>query len=175
MFWTMIGIARLLFSLGKDVNIRPSIFNTTTCALRSAAGALWKASLIAVFVYALGISTVFLSPSRPSLIAIAVIGLFGVFVIVYFVYPQINVHRVLSRLKRQKLEALIRQIETSFDKVTQEPTPVNIAQLRDLFDLQHIVNGRSSWSFGIREFLILISSVIIPLLLILLKYMLAEM
>ena len=171
MFLTMVGIARMMSSLGKDVSIRPSIFDTKTSALRVVIAALWKVALVAVFVYALGISTLFLCPDKPPEIAIAVSGAFGVFVLAYFVYPQVNVHKTLSRLKRQKLEALIGQIENSFDKVTQEPTPANIAQLRDLFDLQHIVNSKKSWTFGSKELLILIGSVIIPLIVVLAKYL----
>ena len=169
MFLVMVGIARMMSSLGKDVSIRPSIFDTKTSALRVVTAALWKVALVAVFVYALGLSTLCIRQNTPGLITLGISGIAGVFVVAYVIYPQVNVHKTLSRLKRQKLEALIGQIEKSFNKVTQDPTPANIAQLRDLFDLQHIVNSKKAWAFGIRELLILISSVIIPLILALVK------
>ena len=53
----------------------------------------------------------------------------------------------------------------TFDDVAKNPTPTNINQLRELFDLQHVVNGKKSWSFGTTELLILLGTVLIPLIL----------
>lgn len=95
---------------------------------------------------------------------------FGVFIIVYYVVPQVNIHKFLVELKRSRLKVLVEQIDRSFDKVSSAPTPENISQLRDLFHLQNIVNGKRSWSFGAGELLMLIGSIIIPLMLFFINY-----
>ena len=87
----------------------------------------------------------------------------------YFIVPQINIHKTLLRLKRERLGALVKQIDNTFDDVSKNPTPTNISQLRELFDLQHVVNGKKSWSFGATELLILLGTVLIPLILFILE------
>jgi len=181
MFCTMVGIARMMSALGKDVSIRPSVFDTKTSPLRMAIAALWKVALVAALVYALGISSlllcyskiqtggVTLADNKIPLGTLILSGVFGIFIVGYFIRPQLNVHKTLSRLKSQKLQALIGQIETAFDNVAREPTAANIRQLRDLFDLQVIVNGKASWAFGCKELLLLIGSVVIPVLVVLIK------
>ncbi len=140
MLWTMLGVAALMSSLGKDVNIRPSIFDSSTSALRAAASVLWKVSLTAVLTYILGISPIFLFSIHPGAAYMIVICTFGIFVLLYFIIPQMNIHKTLVRLKGDRLRTLVAQIDNAFDKVTQGPTPENINQLRNLFDLQKAVN-----------------------------------
>lgn len=164
MFWTMLGIARLTNSLGKDVKIKPSIFDSNTSSLRAASNVLWKVSLTAALVYLLGISpNFFYGFKAQTLSAIVIVG-FGVFVVLYFIIPQTNIHKTLLRVKRERLAVLVNQIDATFDRVAENPTQEDISQLRELFDLQHVVNGRKSWSFGMSELLILLGTVIIPLI-----------
>ena len=169
MFWAMLGIAGLMLSLGKDVNIKPSIFDTSTSSLRTASSVLWKVSFIAALTYILGVSQIFLCSIEIDTLSKIIIVFFGTFVVLYFIVPQINIHKTLLRLKRERLGALVKQIDNTFDDVSKNPTPTNINQLRKLFDLQHVVNGKKSWSFGATELLILLGTVLIPLILFILE------
>ena len=94
---------------------------------------------------------------------------FGAFIIAYYIVPQVNIHKHLVRLKQARLRVLVEQIDHSFDRVAEQPSPENISQLRDLFHLQNIVNGKKSWSFGFGELLALIGSIMIPLALFLIQ------
>lgn len=170
MLWTMYGIGRFTASLGKDVEIRPSIFDSTTSSLRAVSSVIWKVSFTAAAVYALGISIYFFCPIERDPVMMAVVISSGLFVLLYFVIPQMNIHRVLVNLKRGKLKALVNQIERAFDKVTESPTPENINQLRDLFHLQDALNGKTAWSFGTKEVLVLLGSIFVPLLIFALKW-----
>ena len=46
MFWTMLGFSRLTSELGKEVQIKTSIFDSKTSLLRTASSVLWKVSLL---------------------------------------------------------------------------------------------------------------------------------
>lgn len=172
--WVMIGIARLMLSLGSKVEIKPSIFDTTTSPLRAASGVLWKISLVASLVYALGLSMCFVCSLTLPPINLLVLVLSGLFLLFYFVIPQMNIHRTLMRIKGERLGDLIVHIDRAFDEVTRDPTPANIGRLRDLFDLQHVVNGKRVWSFGLQELLMLVSSILIPLVLFVAGYYLKQ-
>lgn len=170
MLWTMLGIARLMASLGSDVSIAPSIFDSSTSALRAASSVLWKVSLTAAVLYVLGVSIRVLCPAERGLLNVVMTGSFGVFVVLYFIIPQVNIHKTLVRLKRSRLSALVEQIDNTFDKVADSPTSENIGQLRDLFELQRVINGKKSWSFGVGELLALIGTILIPLSLFVINY-----
>jgi len=165
MLWTMLGIARMISSLGHDVQIKLSIFDTSTSALRAASSVLWKTSLTASMVYILGISTYYLCSIQIDQSLLAIVLVFGIIILLYFILPQVNIHKTLVRIKRTKLHALVRQIDHTFDDVATAPGAENIRQLHDLFQLQDIVNGKKSWSFGVAELLMLIGSVLVPLVL----------
>jgi len=170
--WTMLGVARITWSLGKDVSIKPSIFDTRTSALRAASSVLRKITLLAVLLYLFGMSMHIICDVEPSLLGLVVEGLAGLFLLLYFIIPQLNIHKTLTDLKRSKLRHLVLQIESSFDKVASDPTRENINQLKELFDLQKVVNGRNAWSFGTGELLMLVGSIILPLVLFALNWVL---
>lgn len=169
MFWTMLGFARLTSDLGKEVQIKTSIFDSKTSLLRTASSVLWKVSITASFVYILGVSSYFFCSLQLTLVNLLIILIFGVFIVLYFILPQINIHKTLSKIKNQRLKSLVDQIDITFDKVSSSPTPDNINQLKELFHLQTIVNGKKSWSFGTNELLILIGTVLVPLVIFIAK------
>ncbi len=169
MFWTMLGFARLTSDLGKEVQIKTSIFDSKTSLLGTVSSVLWKVSITASFVYILGISSYFLCSLQLTSVNLLIILIFGVFIVLYFILPQTNIHKTLSKIKNQRLKSLVDQIDIAFDKVSSSPTLGNINKLKELFHLQTIVNGKKSWSFGINEILILIGTVLVPLLIFIAK------
>jgi len=170
--WTMLGIARLTSSLGRDISIKPSIFDTATSPIRAASSVLWKVSLVGVLIYVLLISIYPICSITPDIVNIIGIMTAAIAVLIYFVVPQLNIHKALKRLKQQRLDLLVQQIDLTFDEVASGPTPTNITQLKELIELQRYVNSRKSWSFGIRELIALVSSILIPLILFGLNYLL---
>ena len=171
-FWAMVGFARLFSNLGKDVAIKASIFDSKTSLLNSASKILWKVSLSASMIYVLGVSVYFICPLELTMANMIVVGFFGFFLILYFVLPQLNIHRTLISLKQERLSSLVNQIDVTFSEVSSSPTSENINQLKELFHLQSIVNGKKSWSFGMLELITLIGTVLIPLILFFLRRLL---
>ena len=167
--WTVLGIAFMFFTMGKDVQIKSSIFDSKTSILRMASSVLWKVSLVMSLVYLLGISSVYFCDVGKNIHSKIIMVVFGAFIIAYYIVPQVNIHKHLVRLKQARLRVLVEQIDHSFDRVAEQPSPENISQLRDLFHLQNIVNGKKSWSFGFGELLALIGSIMIPLALFLIQ------
>lgn len=89
---------------------------------------------------------------------------------IYFVLPQRNIHKTLVKIKSQRLKSLVHQIDITFDKVSANPTPDNINQLKELFHLQNIVNGKKAWTFGTNELLILLGTILVPLVIFIAKH-----
>jgi hypothetical protein len=174
MFWAMIGVARMTSSLGRSVEIRASIFDSQTSTLKVASSLIWKVALTASVVYLLGVSGFFVGEVEMNASIYVVAVGFGIFVMVYFIAPQANIHGTLVQLKRERLHALVDQIDNTFDQVAAEPTPANITQLRDLFDLQKTLNGKASWTFGIKELIMLLGTVCVPLFVILVDRLIGD-
>ncbi len=169
-FWTVLSIALMFLSMGRDVQIKSSIFDSRTSILRMASSVLWKVALVMTLVYLLGISSLYFCDIKTNILSLIIIVVFGAFIIAYYIVPQVNIHKHLIRLKQSRLRVLVEQIDHSFDRVAREPSPENISQLRDLFHLQSVINGKKAWSLGAGELLALIGSILIPLIPLLIKY-----
>ncbi len=174
MLWTMLGIARLMLSLGRDVELKLSIFDSSTSPLRTASSIMLKVSLTAVLIYLLGTSIYIVIPTEPQLTNIVLAGAFGCFLLLYFIIPQFNIHKALVHIKEDRLSKLVAKIDGAFDEVTGDPTSDNIGKLKELFELQHVVNGKRAWSFGVNELIMLIGSIVLPLFLFVAGYYLTR-
>lgn len=168
-FWTALSIAFMFFSMGREIQIKSSIFDSRTSILRMASTVLWKVSLVLSLIYFLGLISVYVCGIERDLTVQIIVAIFGAFIVAYFIIPQVNIHKHLLRLKQSRLGVLVEQIDQSFDRVAGDPSPENISQLRDLFHLQRVINGKSAWSFGLGELLALVSSILIPLIMFYLK------
>ena len=171
-FWAMLCIALMFLSLGGEMKTRSSIFDSNTSLLRSASSIMWHTSLVSALIYLSGISIIYFCKLHLAPIMLFVTVFFGIFILGYFVVPQISLHKELLKEKRKQLQKLVTQIDRSYDVVTSEPTQENIDLLQDLFHIQAEVSGRKSWSFGMGELLALVSTIVIPLLLFFCEYLL---
>jgi hypothetical protein len=174
MLWAMFRIATLMLWLGKKIEIRPSVFDSSTSPLRAVSAVLWKVSFTAIAIYVSIILWLILCANRRGVLTMSLTITFGIIFMLYFIIPQWNVHKTLLKLKQKRLMKLIKQVDSTFDKVAQNPTRVNIQQLRSLFEVQQVVNGKSPWSFGISELLVLLGSVIVPLLILIIDWLIRD-
>lgn len=175
MLWAMFRIATLMLSLGgKEVKIRPSVFDSSTSPLRAVSAVLWKVSFTAIAIYVSIILWLIFCANKRGVLTMSVAIAFGIIFMLYFIIPQWNVHKTLLKLKQDRLRKLVKQVDSTFDKVAQNPTRVNIQQLRSLFEVQQVVNGKSPWSFGITELLVLLGSVIVPLLILIIDWLIHD-
>jgi len=171
MLWAMFRIATLMLWLGKKVEIRPSVFDSSSSPLRAVSAVLWKVSFTAIAIYVSIILWLILCANSRGVLTMTVAITFGIIFMLYFIIPQWNIHKTLLKLKQNRLRKLVKQVDSTFDKVTQNPTTENIQQLRSLFDVQRVINGKSPWSFGLTELLVLLGSVIVPLLILIIDWL----
>lgn len=163
MFWAMLGIARLTASMGREVKIKPSIFDGNINVLRTASSVLWKVSLTAGFAYTLGVSIYYFDLIDTNATITGLIVFFGGFIIFYFIIPHINIRKTLLKIKSKRLRELAEQIDRAFDTVTGDPIPENILKLNELLKIQDTVNKKKAWSFGSAELLTLLGTILVPL------------
>ena len=110
-FWVMLCIARMFLSLGKEVKIKPSIFDGKTSVLRGASAIIFKVSVVSALIYVLGLTTVRVCHLGYDVISGAVTAGFGLFIVVYFVLSQWNIHKSLEEIKQARLNALVEKID----------------------------------------------------------------
>ena len=169
MLWVLLGVAWMISDIGRGLEIKIPIFQSKTGGIRSVSHLILRVSIVAICVYLLGISLLPFIPHQKGLLQLTVAFGFGVFVIGYFVLSQWNISRAIQMAKEKRISKLLPSVEKAFERVTNDPSAENLRNLRELFDLQKTINNTSSWSFGIREMLILLGSVIIPLLVALIQ------
>ena len=174
-FWVMLCIARMFLSLGKEVKIKPSIFDGKTSVLRGASAIIFKVSVVSALIYVLGLTTVRVCHLGYDVVSGAVTAGFGLFIVVYFVLSQWNIHKSLEEIKQARLNALVEKIDLTFDQVANDASEEAIKRLQDLLHLQGVVNGKQAWSFGTNHLLTLISTIVIPIALMFLKPILREL
>ncbi|MCB2228351.1 MAG: hypothetical protein KQH53_16855 [Desulfarculaceae bacterium] len=169
--WVMLCIARMFWSLGRAVRIRPSIFDTRTSVLRAASSVMFKVSLVGAGLYLLGLSIIYFCKTQLDGHQLFLLVFFGIFILGYFIVPQRNIHKALVEIKRSHLSKLVVQIERYFTAVTEDPTKENIDKLHDLFGVQAVLNSKTVFPSGLAELLSLIGSIFIPLLALLYEVM----
>ena len=71
--------------------------------------------------------------------------------------------------KRQQLISFSKHLEEALSKSMDDPTPENMQQLKEMFGLQTYLKNLNDWPFNITSLWQLISSLLIPLLLVILQ------
>ena len=128
---------------------------------------MFRLSFTIVVVYLFGISSRI--GSQPNLLMLFTTSLFGLFVIAFFIFPQLNVHKIMSKVKHRKLMNFSNYIEESLQAVTEDPSVGNIQRVRELFEIQRSLNGMGEWPFNTKLLLTLLTGIAIPIFVVLLQ------
>jgi len=174
MFYVLIALAYSCYKLGSGDLVKVSILEPRTGRTKLIPRFILRVCYVAILVYILGVCIV---PCIPHTLGRMQVGIpigFGLFVLAYFIFSQFGMHRVIREAKMKRLDVLLPQIERSFDEVVENPSTENLSRLRDLFQLQTIINAKQTWGVGWREFLALFASIVVPFLVCLLQWALGR-
>jgi len=162
--YSMLGIAKIVNALGDIKELKVSIYQHPTASIKAAGKLLFGISSYAAFIYIIGLIYVFLKGIMGGFTVTVFFVGFGLFVIGYFIFPQIKIHDLMSRYKHRRIRSFSKHLDLALEKVINEPTSANLAHVRELFQIQKELNGMSEWSFDTKFILTLISVIIIPIL-----------
>ena len=94
---------------------------------------------------------------------------FGLFVIGYFIFPQIKIHDLMSKYKYKRIREFSKHLDSALEEVMNQPSRAKLEHVRELFEVQKELNGMSEWPFDTKFLLTLISVIIIPILIVLIQ------
>jgi hypothetical protein len=179
MFSSMLGIGQIISSLGNIEELKVSIYQHPSASVKAAGKLLFIISLYAAITYLVGLSYAFLpgfqfpknEPQENFFIALILIG-FGIFVIGYFIFPQIKIHDLMAKYKHKRVREFSKHLDNALEKVMGEPSRTNLEHVKELFEIQKELNGMGEWPFDTKFILTLISVIIIPILIALIQILL---
>jgi hypothetical protein len=169
LLYVILALGLFSHRLGKTRIMRISVFCTRTKSIKAISIFMLQVCLIVVLVYLLGICLMPFIKHKQGPIQIGFPVGFGIFLFAYFIFSQWSIHCVIRDAKLQKLEALVPTMEECFDAVSQDLSRENLARLSELFELQRNIYARPSWGFGAQEMIALLSSIIVPIIIYVLK------
>jgi hypothetical protein len=169
MLYAMIRIAVMVNKMGKLEAIKVSIYQHPITSVKAVGNLLSRIALIVIGIYLFGISSVFIEAGSRGKLILGIVGFFGVIVIAFFIFPQIRIHQIMSKVKHMRLRKFSRHVEEAFEHVTTEPSRDNIQRVRELFNIQESLSEMGEWPFDSRYLFLIITGIAIPLIVVLLQ------
>jgi hypothetical protein len=135
----------------------------------SAVGAVLQkfTTICAITVGLISLTAVPLSPFRyqMGMILVGWLTLAGCIVIAFFVFPQYRLHVAMSNAKANKIRTFTTSLSKALDDAIKKPTSEQIAYVKELFEIYQYLIQMPEWPFNTRNFISLLSAVILPILL----------
>jgi hypothetical protein len=169
MFYAMIRIALMVHKMGKLEAIKVSIYQHPLTSVKSVGNLLGKIALVAIGIYLLGMLYVFGKTGEHGKLVFWIVVFFAVVVGSFFVFPQIKIHQMMSKVKHMRLREFSRHLEEALEGVTREPSRESVQRVRELFEIQKSLNEMGEWPFDTRKVFLIITGIAIPLIVVLLQ------
>ena len=129
-----------------------------------------KFTIYAASAYVMwGIFHMIVPPQFSSLKMILWFSSFAILLFVYFILPQVGIHRMMTSTKKGKIEMFSSQMSAALDEPFRVPNKENAAYLKDMLSVQNQINQMCDWPFGIYEILQIALILIIPLIIVLIE------
>jgi hypothetical protein len=178
MLYSMIEIGKIISAFGDVEKLKVSIYQHPSASPKAAGGLLFGISCYAALTYIVGFVAVYFKFLKPGFgimkpvqyfPIVALLLIFGLFVIGYFIFPQIKIHELMSKYKHKRIREFSKHLDGALEKVMNEPSRTNLEHVKELFEVQKELNGMSEWSFDTKFLLTLISVIIIPVLIVIIQ------
>lgn len=167
MIYTMIRIPIIVYRLGKIEEIKVSVYQHPLTSVKAVGRLLGKISLVIIGIYVFGISYHLFCEANT--LTVLVTCFFGLFVLAFFILPQFNVHKIMSKVKHRRLRRFSVYLEESLQNVTKDPSRKNVQRVRELFDVQKSLNMMGEWPFDTKILLVILIGIVMPIIVVLLQ------
>jgi hypothetical protein len=164
LLYNMVRIACMLHNMGNIDKIKVSVYQHPLTSVKAVGNLLTKISMIITCIYTIGISGVLCEQRFQSWGILLTTGFFGIIVMVFFIFPQYKIHKIMARVKHLRLRRFSSHLEDCLEKVTFEPSQDNVQRVRELFDIQTSLNGMGEWPFDTKLLIIIVTGIAIPIL-----------
>ena len=161
---TVIGTCLLGHKLSK-LPLKIPIYQAPRTSIKALGSLFFRLTLATIGCYIIVLVALALSPEAKSPLGLVWGTATGVAILLGFVIPQAGVHRLIVKAKHEKLRSLSLHIEGAMDNALGDPSEENLAQLKDLLEIQNRLNDMSEWPFNWKALCQLMTAVFVPLLL----------
>lgn len=166
--WSIINFMRLPSEVLR-FKLKPKLPNLQGVGIQAIGGAFFKVAIIGALSFALLAATIYVSPLSDNLMILGWLAFGGATIIGLFLSPLFSIHRVMVTEKRTQLVSLSSLIQSALVRINDEPSPQNLQQLKEMFELQKHLQDLDDWPFNSKMLWQLISVLLIPLMLVLIE------
>ena len=167
MIYTMVRIPIMIHKLGRIEEIRVSVYQHPLTSVKAVGRLLGKISIIIIGLYIFGISYHLFCEANQLTTFVTVF--FGFFILTFFILPQLNVHKIMAKVKHRRLRNFSIHLEESLQAVTKEPTRENVQRVRELFEVQRSLSMMGEWPFDTKLLLVILTGIAMPIIIVLLQ------
>ena len=160
----MIGTGLLGHRLSA-LPIEVPVYQDPRMSIKALGIMFFRLTLATVGCYIVVLVVLVLSPFAKSLTGFIWSGITGVAILLGFVMLQMGINRLMVKSKLEDMRIVSYHIEDVMNKALEKPTSENLAQLKDLYEIQKRVNDMSEWPFNWKALWQLMTAVFVPLLL----------
>ncbi|MFA7256501.1 MAG: hypothetical protein WC047_02875 [Kiritimatiellales bacterium] len=167
MLYVMWHIALMVRALGKIDAIKISIYQHPLSSVKAVGALMARFAFTIVLIYIFGASYSLVCMSTASVLVTDLI--FGAIVLVFFFFPQMEIHKLMFKVKHQRLIRFSAHLETALQQVAENPSRETVQQVRELFDIQRSLNEMGEWPFNTKMFMAILTGIAVPLIAVLLQ------
>ena len=172
LIYVMIRICIMVNKLGDIDAIKVSVYQHPMVSVKAVGKLMGKISFTIIGIYIYGIT--YLIFTRSDMLMIFITIFFGVFVLVFFIFPQIKVHKIMSKVKHKRLMVFSTYLENALQDVTDDPSQQNIQRVKELFGIQQSLVEMGEWPFNTKILFPLLAGIATPLIIAILQLICGE-
>lgn len=161
MFWCLIGIVRLTWNLSDKKAIKIHVFPHPVVSIKSVGTFLGKIAFMSSAMFGLVMCGLYIA--RPDSTTFTLAAMFSIPTVLIFLLPQYNLHKLMLKIKYDKISPLGDAFEKALNKARTDPTKENIERAHAILQLQHSMTMGSEWPFDLQTLINVIGSIAIPL------------
>ncbi len=160
--YVWIATALMIYNLGKlplDINV------ILSKNIRFKGVVYSKFTICAVIVYIAWGGFHLSTPARfSSMQSMLWFSSFALLLLAYFILPQYNIHQIMVKTKKKKLEVFSSKLRQKAEETFRDPTEENFLYLDSMLGVQQRLDEMCAWPFGSYEVLHIALIVIVPLM-----------
>lgn len=160
--WALVRAATVPIEMAK-FKIKVSSYQVRGSGLQALGRAYFRMALYLATSFFVMVGIAIFSPFTASMIVLAWLAVGAITIFLFFVVPQMGIHKIMAEVKYKKLDAFSTHLDNALDQSIENPSPENMQRLKELFELQQHLKGINEWPFELSMVWQLITALIIPL------------
>ncbi|OIQ49105.1 hypothetical protein BerOc1_01025 [Pseudodesulfovibrio hydrargyri] len=169
MIWCVGSIIVVTWNIGRcppDEDVNPfsrmdlTFYPHPGESIGAAGDLLWQIAFITGSIYSLVMVCQFFA--QPDTRSMILAGMFSPLVVILFIVPQYNLHKLMVDAKYRKISELDETLSKSLEAINPKSSPDDINRARNILLLQKIMSEANDWPCDLKSIAMVVSSVIIP-------------